>query len=162
MKLQEAAIETTEFPIINLMQNYVDYNLWANATLVNWLRTKPEDLLEQQVPSSFRSIKLTMVHVWHTQHYWLSVIKGSDTETFESFNGSLEDTFTGLVEHSLTFADYINSMSNNDIEESTMVISPWFQSDFPNFEYIMQCMNHSTYHRGQIITIAHNLGPMRP
>jgi uncharacterized damage-inducible protein DinB len=158
MKQQESTIETGVSPIVYLMKNYAGYNLWANATLINWLRTKPADVLAQEVPSSFSSIKATIVHIWHTQRFWLSIIKRSEQEHFEAFKGTLEDAFKGLVEHSDEFADYVNEMTDEAIERNTLVESPWFHCDFQNFEYIMQVMNHSTYHRGQIITIGRNLG----
>ena len=157
MKQQELTIETSVSPIVYLMKNYTDYNLWANASLVNWLRTKPAEVLAQEVPSSFTTIKETIVHIWHTQNYWLSMIKRTEPEAFE-FTGTLEDAFRGLVEHSDEFADYVASMTDQQVTENNMVINPWFQCDFQNFEYIMQVMNHSTYHRGQIITMGRNLG----
>jgi uncharacterized damage-inducible protein DinB len=158
MKQQELTAETTTSPIVYLLKNYADYNLWASATLVNWLRTKPVTVLEQEVPSSFNTIKSTIVHIWNTQRYWLSVIKGSEEESYGEFAGSLEDAFTGFVEQSDEFADFINSMTENNLVENTLVINPWFKCDFENFEYIMQAINHSTYHRGQIITMGRNLG----
>ena len=158
MKQQETTIGAGVSPIVYLMKNYADYNLWANATLVNWLRTKPADILAKEVPSSFTSIKATIAHILQTQRYWLSVIKGGEAEIFNSFAGTLEDAFKGLVEHSDAFADFVKGMTEEAIEENTPVASPWFQCDFQNYEYIMQVMNHSTYHRGQIVTIGRNLG----
>jgi uncharacterized damage-inducible protein DinB len=158
MKQQESTIETTVSPIVYLIKNYADYNLWANATLVNWLRTKPEAVLQQQVPSSFPGIKATIIHIWNTQRYWLSILNGSEFEAFEDLNACLETIFTGLVDQSDELADFIDSMNDNKIEENTLVVSPWFQCDLQNFEYIMQVINHSTYHRGQIVTIGRNLG----
>lgn len=158
MKQQESTIEKSASPIAYLMKNYAGYNLWANATLVNWLRTKPADVLAQEVPSSFTTIKATIVHIWNTQRYWFANIQRTEPEEIEEFNGTMEDAFKGLVENSDEFADYIESMTDQQIEENTMVINPWFQCDFQNFEYILQVMNHSTYHRGQIITIGRNLG----
>ena len=157
MTQQELTIETAESPIVYLMKNYADYNLWANATLVNWLRKKPAAILEREVPSSFTTIKSTIVHIWSAQCYWLSVIKRSEP-VFEEFTGTLDDAFKALVEQSDEFADYIKEMTDTDLEDTNLVVSPWFQCDFQNFEYIMQVVNHGTYHRGQIVTIGRNLG----
>jgi len=158
MKQQELTIETAESPIVYLMKNYADYNLWANATLVNWLRTKPAEILEQEVPSSFNTIKATIAHIWSAQCYWLSVIKKSKMPHFRQFTGTLEEACQALVEQSDAFADYIKEMTDAEIEDSNLVVNPWFQCDFQNFEYIMQVLNHGTYHRGQIVTIGRNLG----
>jgi len=75
MTTQHIASLTRDTAIAYLMKNYANYNLWANTTLVNWLKTKPAALLEQTVPSSFPSIKLTLLHIWQTERYWLSIIK---------------------------------------------------------------------------------------
>jgi uncharacterized damage-inducible protein DinB len=34
----------------------------------------------------------------------------------------------------------------------------WFQCDLPEYEYLMQVINHGTYHRGQIVAIGRNIG----
>ncbi len=158
MKTLEEDIETAVSPIVYLMKNYAGYNLWANATMVNWLRKKPADVLAKEVPSSFNTIKATIVHIWHTQRYWLSVLKKDRAEPIEEFTGTLEDAFKCLVEQSDEFADYVEAMTDEAIEQNNLILNPWFRSYFQNFEYIMQCMNHSTYHRGQITTIGRNLG----
>lgn len=156
--LQEKSSGTAESPVVSLMKNYAHYNLWANTMLVNWLRTKPVDLLEREIPSSFPSVRLTLIHIWQTQRYWLSILKKAAPQTYDEFNGTLEDVFTGFLEQSSALADHISSMTEADMMENILIESPWFQSDFQSFEYIMHCMNHSTYHRGQIITIGRNLG----
>lgn len=151
--------QTTDTAIVYLMKNYTQYNLWANKTLVNWLRTKEESVLEQEVPSSFSSVKKTLSHILQTQQYWLSIIRRDETpQTFQEGIGTLEEVFSTIIAQSEEFAAFVEGMSADGISEKTMVVSPWFQSDFANFEYIMQVMNHSTYHRGQITTIGRNLG----
>lgn len=158
MTLALTATGTEEATIVSLMKNYVHYNLWANTTLVNWLRTKEEDVLEKAVLSSFAGIKPILVHIWQTERYWLSILKREAPVEYTEFSGSLEDAFTVLLEQSAAVAEFVNSLGEEEIEEVTVIVSPWFQSDFKNLEYIMHCCNHSTYHRGQVINIGRNLG----
>ena len=141
----------------SLMRSYANYNLWANTTLINWLRTKEPATLEQEVASSFPSIKLTIVHIWQVQRYWLSILSREEFVPQE-FKGDTGKAFTTLLEQSEALARYIGEMTAEDIADKTLVVSPWFECNFENFEYIMQIMNHSTYHRGQIVTIGRNLG----
>ncbi|RNL94463.1 damage-inducible protein DinB [Sinomicrobium pectinilyticum] len=141
-----------------LTKNYVNYNLWANTKLVEWLRTKDEDLMEQHVPSSFPGIGPTLEHIRQTERYWLSVLKKEPSKTFKEVKGTLEDTFTGVLKQSSELANYIHVLAEENTEEKILIESPWFRSDFPAFEYVMHCVNHSTYHRGQVITIGRNLG----
>lgn len=158
MTTQHIASLSKDTAIAYLMKNYANYNLWANTTLVNWLKTKPATLLEQTVPSSFPSIKLTLLHIWQTERYWLSILKKEEQKTYDEFNGNVEDTFKALLNTSAELCHYINDMTHDDVQAKTLIESPWFQCDFNNFEYIMHYANHSTYHRGQVITIGRSLG----
>ena len=54
------------------VRNYSEYNLWANTQFVEWLKTKSPEVLEQQVPSSLPTIKLTLFHIWNTEDSWLA------------------------------------------------------------------------------------------
>lgn len=159
MMIQEKkAPATDQASIVYLMQNFANYNLWANTTLVNWLRTKPEAELEREMSSSFPSIKLTLHHIWQTQRYWLSIIRRDQAETYRDDAGSSKDVLDLIVEQSEELADFVGRMTKSALEDTTMIVSPWFQCDFQHFEYLVQVMNHSTYHRGQIITIGRQLG----
>lgn len=158
MLVQKSIPKTAQNPIVYLMKNYADFNLWANYKLVNWLDTKPEELLEKEVPSSYPSIKLTLLHIWQSEQYWYSFIRNTTPPARQEFDGSIEDIFENLVDQSSLFADFVNSLVGEDLLKKTEIVSPWFEANFPNFEYIMHCFNHSTYHRGQLITIGRNLG----
>lgn len=149
---------TAPASIATAMKNYANYNFWAASTLVKWLRTKPAELLEQEMDSSFPSIKLTLVHMWQTQCYWLAMIKGIEAPAPQEFTGGVAAIMELLVDQSEEMADYITSLSTQRIEENTLIVNPWFECDFANFEYIIQVVNHSTYHRGQVITIGRQLG----
>lgn len=145
--------------MVYLMQNYVNYNLWANERLVNWLRTKPEEVVKREVPSSFPSIQKTLVHIWQTQRYWLSILRKEEMpQSNDEYTGDLEDTYAGILAQSKELADFVSAMTDKDVHDTTLIVSPWFQSDFQNFEYIIHAVTHSTYHRGQITTIGRNLG----
>ncbi len=92
--------ETTTTAITSLMNDYVLANQWAVETIVTWLRTKPSDLLERPVPSSFPGIKETLVHIWDTERFWLSVIRRETAPVsfrMEGFHGTLEEALQGIV-----------------------------------------------------------------
>ncbi|MEJ2881182.1 DinB family protein [Pedobacter sp. GR22-6] len=150
---QKAATST-----VYIIKNLADYNLWANAILINYLREKPFEVLQKAVPSSFPSIKATIVNIWQTQVYWLSVIRKFPVNTHEEFTGSLEEAFDLLIEQSEEMADYIAVLNPEVMEDTTLVVNPRFQSNFQNFEYIVQAINHSTFKRGQIVAIGQMFG----
>lgn len=157
--IQSPATTATEATTLQyLMSNYANYNLWANTALISWLKTKPAALLEQDVPSSFRSIHLTLLHIWQTERYWLSILKKEAPSVNDELSGSLTDVFNELLNNSAALAGFVNGQTDLALQQQTLIQSPWFQCRFNNFEYVMQVINHSTYHRGQIVTMGRALG----
>jgi uncharacterized damage-inducible protein DinB len=147
-----------------LMTNYAGFNLWANGTLVQWLQTKPAELLDKEVPSSYPSIIGTIVHIWNTEVFWLQVLQATTPPPVftDGFEGSNEDAMRVFVSQSEKFAYYVRSLSENELLEVCELDAPWMKGQQPRYEFIQHCLNHSTYHRGQIITIARNLGLTDP
>lgn len=149
---------TAEKSLAYAMKNFADYNHWANSTLVNWLRTKPTEILETELKSSFTTIRLTLIHILETQRYWLSILNPSAPYSGQDFDGDLNSTFDTLITQSQELAEHVESLTTAQIQSPTLIESQWFQCNFPNFEYIMHVVNHTTYHRGQVITMGRNLG----
>lgn len=143
----------------NIMSNYADYNLWVNQQFVNWLSPKSDELLYAEVPSSFSTIMKTLDHIWSTEEYWFSVI--SETSLLEKkleSELSKEEILSGLLNSSKKLADFINSLSEEDLVKKVKIINPWFECELPISDYLLQVINHGTYHRGQIVTMGRNIG----
>ena len=143
----------------NIMSNYADYNLWVNQQFVNWLSPKSDELLYAEVPSSFSTIMKTLDHIWSTEEYWFSVI--SETSLLEKkleSELSKEEIISGLLNSSKKLADFINSLSEEDLVKKVKIINPWFECELPISDYLLQVINHGTYHRGQIVTMGRNIG----
>lgn len=144
-----------------LVKDYAIYNLWANTTLIEWLRTKPVELFSREVPSSFPSIQATLLHIWDVERSWLGHLKQAPVPSFRlnGFDGSLEDILQGLAKDSTAFMEYTNALSEQEIVSGRFFSIPYVgDHTLPAFEIIQHTMNHSTYHRGQVITIGRNLG----
>jgi uncharacterized damage-inducible protein DinB len=142
-----------------LMTNYADYNVWVNQQFVNWLSAKSDELLNQEVPSSYSSIAKTLRHILETEEYWYSVI--AETAPFERKENvilSTKEIFEGLLQSSAKLAEYIKSLSEEALSKEIKIENPWFQCELPLSEYLLQVVNHGTYHRGQIVTIGRNIG----
>lgn len=153
--------ETTEKNLWSLVNDYVIYNQWANARLVDWLKSKPVKALERNVSSSFASIKETLIHIWDVERGWLGHLKQAPVDSFRvrGFNGSLEEVMEGIVKQSDDFAAYVASLSEVEVQRDCFFSIPYVgDHTLPRFEIIQHCMNHSTFHRGQLITIGHNVG----
>lgn len=142
-----------------MMTNYAEYNLWVNQQFSNWLSTKSDALLHQEVVSSFSSIIKTLNHVWATEEYWYSVI--AETAEFDKREVAelvTSEVLEGLVHRSKCLAQFIASLSEEELAKTIKIDNPWFQCELPRYEYLLQVVNHGTYHRGQIVTMGRNIG----
>jgi uncharacterized damage-inducible protein DinB len=154
--IEEKALLT----IASHISDYAVYNHWANARLVEWLQTKPASLMALEVPSSFPGLKGTLVHIWDTQRFWLAVLQQAPIPVSfrQGFYGTLEEVFAGIVEQSEGFAAYVQSLKEADLQESVLLTTPWIDGVQPRLSFIHHCLNHSTHHRGQLVTIGHTIG----
>lgn len=144
--------------VVSLIKNYAAYNAWANNRLSDYLRTKPRDLVTREVISSFPSIALTIWHFLDSQEFWLCVISETkfDDDKWNNHKPEAEEVISLLIENSNMFRDYIINLSEADLLRP--IRTPWIENKLPVYEVIQHCLNHSSYHRGQVTTICRQLG----
>jgi len=143
--------------VLQLIINYASYNFWANDRIINWLEDYDESVLNQSVPSSFDSILKTLGHNIEVEKFWLKVITPSE-QSYEKINIFQKDIiFSEMLKASQNIIDFTNNMDEESILTPVSLDQPWAKGTMPRFEFLHHCLNHSTYHRGQIITIAHQL-----
>jgi uncharacterized damage-inducible protein DinB len=148
-----------------LLKDYCAYNVWANKLVVNWLRHKPIEVLEREVPSSFPSLRATLLHIWAAEDIWLNRLKGVSPAEFvsESYTGGTPEMLDWLIQNSELFENFVQRQSEEFFSNTSVYKHTNGQSyEQYNSEIILHCMQHSTYHRGQIVTIARNLGLVDP
>ncbi|RAI98650.1 putative damage-inducible protein DinB [Chitinophaga skermanii] len=148
---------TATATLATMAQNFAIYNAWANERLIEWLTSKPKACFDEEVASSFNTIKKTFQHIVDTQQFWLEVLQVRN----EKINfGNTEDAyelFDYIIEQSNELRDYILTLDDEALCEPVSFTTPWVSGTQSRFEYIMHVMNHSTYHRGQIITMGHHI-----
>lgn len=150
---------------MQLLNDYASFNLWANTKMINWLQTKPIELMEREVPSSFPNLHLTLLHIWSAEKIWLERLQAIPPTTFlfQTFMGTATDVFEGLLAMSQQFADYVHALSESELQETLgFRLLNGTEDSRPRYQMIHHCLNHSTYHRGQIVTIARSLGIADP
>src|SRR5690606_23591285 len=69
----------------------------------------------------------------------------------------IDDIMKGLVNSSTRLAELIRTFTEEELSKKVKIESPWFQCDKPKYGYLMQVINHGTYHRGQIVPIGRNI-----
>jgi uncharacterized damage-inducible protein DinB len=155
-------IDSTSQDLKTLLQRYTAYNLWANEQMAAWLRTASEEDLNREIESSFSSLKETVIHIWSAEYLWLQTVKDETTDNSpaKNFNGSKDELLDGWLLAPENFSNYVKTMSMAELQskrqrsrgEGYLLIA----------DMIQHCMNHSTYHRGQLITMGRQAGLKDP
>jgi uncharacterized damage-inducible protein DinB len=150
-------VETPTATLSTLVKKTVSYNLWANSQLIGFLRTKPKADLNIEVASSFSSLRKTLLHIHTTEVFWLSIIQES-VYTPPSDEMSISELMDSMINTSEAFLSFVLSLSEEEILEEVFFTSPWAEAARGRFDFIQHAMMHSTYHRGQLVTIGRHLG----
>ncbi|MEO1261632.1 MAG: DinB family protein [Bacteroidota bacterium] len=140
---------------------YCRYNFWANQKLSAIFKELPEEKADQFVESSFPSAKKTILHIWDAEIIWLKRLHGEMPGSFPSnaFVGNTIEAIAGLLKTSRDFIDFVERQDDIFFDEKftvqTITAGSYTQKAG---EMIHHCMNHSTYHRGQLLMMARQLG----
>jgi uncharacterized damage-inducible protein DinB len=136
--------------------SYIRYNHWANRKLTLWLQTLALELLYKETNSSFPSIDLTLQHMKNAQFFWYQVITEGDVKKLDEaiVVKSIEKVIDQLLLGSRQMIETYTKFSEQEL--ATNIKSPVMTRS--RHDFIMHVVNHNSYHRGQIITIARILG----
>lgn len=143
------------------LQQHLAFNVWANGKFVEILKTVDENIFEQEVISSFPSLRKTILHIWDAEFIWLKRIEGLSLSEFPSkhFTGNKEECLNGFLEHSKRFADYMEAKDKAYFESKIdfkTLNGDAFSESVEGIIY--HVVNHGTFHRGQLVTMMRTLG----
>jgi uncharacterized damage-inducible protein DinB len=146
--------------ICKLISNYSSYNEWANNEIVVWLKGLDKELLYQKTPSSFDSIDHTLQHILRVQKFWLAFISEEDISNFNWTlrEGEVEKILDELVTVSNQMKIKFSSFTEAELLHDLYLDRPWAKTTMNRYEYMLHSINHTTYHRGQLITQSRCLG----
>ncbi len=140
---------------------YTSYNVWANKQMGEVAIGLEDFDFDAEVNSSFNSIRKTFLHIWDAEYIWLSRIQELQPKNIPSkfFNGTKDGLIKQFIETSSAFDEMgacQNILSLERIIEYKLLNGESGRSRI--YEAIMHCMNHSTYHRGQLVTLFRQTG----
>lgn len=145
----------------NYFTEVAAYNVWANNIVWSWLDQISDDQWNQNIVSSFNSIGETALHIVSAEKIWLdrlnkveapvwiqSTFKGSKEEIIELWKRST----SGLKK----FLDEFNEANMMDILVFKRLNGDRYE--MPHYQVFAHIFNHSTYHRGQLVTMLRQAG----
>lgn len=141
-------------------QRYIDYahyNIWANNRLISNLLQQNDELLNQELVSSFPTIKATILHIWFAETAWLSRLnkKGWETSQVSNFSGNTEQLFKAWQRTSENFKNFVRQ---ENLENEIKFEHKGETFSIPSREIVQTVFNHGSFHRGQVVTMMRQLG----
>jgi uncharacterized damage-inducible protein DinB len=147
--------------LTSLLTSVAAYNTWANQSLLNWAASQPADELSQDLPNGQGSILKMLNHIWSVEEFWLNVVQGKDPFASQRYTATefhAEEIMPGLAAQSQALQAYIATLSDEAYSEVIAVDFPWVKGSQQRYELLHHMFNHSTYHRGQLTSMARRLG----
>lgn len=142
-------------PLVEALHQYVAYGLWANTRFTDRLMQETDAVLDRPWPSSFPSLRATLLHIRDAEQVWYCRLNGVPSRWPAEPDASLDT----VMVHAQRFAEHVL-----DLDEAAMLRVIEY-ADLkgrmyrqPAWQMIMHCVNHSTQHRGQLITGMRILG----
>jgi len=144
-----------------ILDRYASFNLWANERLLKLVLTLDENMQQQVVSSSFPGLYASFLHIWDTESAWWQRIKLQEhiVVPSKSFTPSMQEIANGLLNQSRQWKDWVSAANEAQLEH-VFAYHNSKKEYFKNsvWKTLLHVFNHGTYHRGQIVTILHQVG----
>ncbi|MDF2191062.1 DinB family protein [Paraflavitalea sp. CAU 1676] len=140
-------------------QDLTAYHVWAITRLTEWLRQKPVQVMEAKAASSFPGIKATLLHMVEVEREWMGHLELAPDLFQQGLNDDLDSVLDALVEQATALQDYVTSLQEEAFAEicyCNLMLAG--EIAVPRKDILQHCLSHGIYHRGQVVTIGHQLG----
>jgi uncharacterized damage-inducible protein DinB len=143
------------------IQKHLQFNVWANAKIVEILSKLDENFFDTEVISSFPSIRKTLHHVWDAEQIWFTRLKGGEATTWPSasFKGGKNELLAGFLDNSRKLEEFIADKDRKFLD-GIITYKNTKGIEYSNAveDILFHLVNHASFHRGQLITMLRQLG----
>ena len=143
-----------------IVTQYASYNLWANIVFIDYIKKLTNEQQHAFAASSFPSLFKTIVHMWETERNWLKRLQFEENIPVAGgeVNISFDEAAASLLKESASITAWINKATPEKIEHVVAYQnSKREQFKQPVFQILLHLFNHQTYHRGQLVSMFHQL-----
>ncbi len=137
------------------------YTTWANDRVLDVVAELDAAAFAKDLGSSFPSVRETLVHLLAVDWVWLARWRGgSPTATPESWDLSSFDAIRAQwTEVQRERAAFLAGLSDADLERPLAYRTRKGEAHVNTYgEMLRHVVNHTTHHRGQIVTMLRQLG----
>jgi uncharacterized damage-inducible protein DinB len=145
---------------------FYDYHVWANKIIFNRLKELPQHLYNQEIQSVFSSVSKVMAHIYKVDCGWLDILMG------KSMNDAMKDSYEIEADAEARSLEELEAMYDDlsvkfracidehpDLEKEVVLDNPYAGILNTRYsEFIIQVVNHGTYHRGNLSAMLRQLG----
>jgi uncharacterized damage-inducible protein DinB len=143
------------------IQTLFEFNYWAKARLMSVVELLSEEQFTKDLGSSHRSIHRTLVHIVGVEHIWFSrwtgqtvskLVDPMDYPTFPAIQQEWDEVERGI-------SGFVSALMDQKLSAVlTYKTTEGRQFSSVLWQTMLRVVNHSTYHRGQIVTMLRQLG----
>ena len=137
------------------------YNLWANQLITSFIKEAGEAAFDLNQSGSFPTIRGTLDHISGAEKIWLLRLQGTSLSEWPSgaSAGNMNERCAQLTSVSEDFARFTEEADEGFFNEILAYQNLKGDSFTGNVTDILaHVMNHSTFHRGQIVNLLRGAG----
>jgi uncharacterized damage-inducible protein DinB len=142
--------------------HFAGFNEWANGRITEAMLAMPSENHLKAVVSSFPTLQETIVHTWGAEDIWLQRLELAERPDWKpaSFKGDLPEACAAWKKASASLTEFIRRQYTDKALEHVVEYRKMDGQVYKSAVYavLMHVFNHSTYHRGQLVTMMRNLG----
>ena len=145
-----------------LLLQYAAYNVWANKLIIDALLKLEEGAFDKEITSSFPSLRATVYHTWAAEFIWLQRLQLAERP--EWVGDDLTKAFgESCEEWQKTSAALVQFVEKQYDDKALQHVLQFYDRKkashkSPVFQVLQHVFNHSTYHRGQLVTMLRQAG----
>ena len=138
-----------------------EFNYWAKARIMRVVETLSGEQFTKNLGSSHGGIHETLVHIVGAEHIWLSrwigqpvfkLLDPNDYLTIPTVRQKWDEVEQGM-------SQFVSNLTEENLSALvTYKTTEGKQFSNPLWQMMHHLVNHSTYHRGQIVTMLRQLG----
>ncbi len=137
------------------------YNIWANNKMIAWLNDINDVQYKQSIESSFGSIVGLVLHVASAEKIWLERLHEDPAPLWlaSDFKGDKETLVSIWKRASEDIKMYIENFDEKNLENKLKFKRlNGEENELAFYQIFSHVLNHSTFHRGQFVTLLRQVG----
>ncbi|HEX3131235.1 MAG TPA: DinB family protein [Thermoanaerobaculia bacterium] len=141
------------------------YTLWADRQILQAVRQVGTEDLTRDAGISFGSMLGTLAHILGAERMWLSRFAGAGLDRVPSIEDfpTLPAWIVGWEETAAGLEAFLASLSDEQlVAPVTWTNTRGATFTRPLWQPVLQLINHSTYHRGQVVSLLRQMGYAAP